>query len=105
MLTQTFHMKKLSKMKDDELPKVVYTKLGSSRPKLRKCGTSKTPFGTWDKGCIKIDPRQEPSEMIDTLVHEILHEAQPEITEEGIERISNLISKTLWREGYRKVEI
>jgi hypothetical protein len=43
--------------------------------------------------------------MIDTLVHEILHEAQPEITEEGIERISNLISKTLWREGYRKVEI
>jgi hypothetical protein len=105
MLTQTFHMKKLSKIKDEELPKVVYTKLGSSRPKIRKCGTSKTPFGTWDKGCIKIDPRQEPSEMMDTLVHEILHEAQPEITEEGIERIANLISDILWREGYRKVEI
>lgn len=89
----------------DKLPKVVYVKLGSSRPKLQKNGQSRTPFGEWSEGMIKIDPRQEPFEMLDTIVHEILHEAQPEINEEGIERISNLISKVLWREGYRKVEI
>lgn len=88
-----------------DLPKVVYVKLGSSRPRLQKNGKSKTPFGTWDKGLIKIDPRQEPSEMLDTLVHELLHEAQPEITEEGIERISEMVSAVLWREGYRKIVI
>ncbi len=88
-----------------ELPKVIYVNLGKGRPKVGKNGMSRTPFGTWDKGLIKIDPRQAPDEMLDTLIHEILHEAQPEITEEGIERISNLISDTLWREGYRKTII
>jgi hypothetical protein len=86
-----------------ELPKVVYGKLGSSRPRNGN-KPSRTPFGTWDKGLIKIDPRQEPQEMLDTIVHEVLHEAQPEINEEGIERISNLISAVLWREGYRKTD-
>jgi hypothetical protein len=86
-----------------ELPKVVYVKLGSSRPRYGN-KPSRTPFGTWDKGLIKIDPRQEPQEMLDTIVHEVLHEAQPEINEEGIERISNLISAVLWREGYRKTD-
>jgi hypothetical protein len=106
ILAQTNHTTLYYKMADKvNLPKVVYAKLGSSRPKLQKNGKSKTPFGIWSDGIIKVDPRQEPSEMLDTLVHEILHEAQPEITEEGIERISEMISAVLWREGYRKVEI
>lgn len=92
--------------KSDGLPEVVYKNLGSSRPSHEK--GARTPFGLWTKGRagspgkITVDPRQSAYEMLDTLVHESLHEAQPEITEEGIVRISRLISKILWREGYRK---
>ena len=95
----------MSKDKPSELPKVIYTNLGRSRPKLEKNGLSKTSFGTWDKGVLKIDPRQEPKEMLDTIVHEILHEGLPELNEEGVERVSNLISEVLWREGYRKTQL
>lgn len=92
--------------RQDDLPEVIYKNLGSSRPSHEK--GARTPFGLWRKGRagssgkITVDPRQSPYEMLDTLVHESLHEAQPEITEEGIVRISRLISKVLWREGYRK---
>ena len=85
------------------LPKIVYIKLGRNKP-THKNGC-KTPFGVWIDGLIKVDPRQDAYEMLDTIIHEVLHEAQPEISEEGIERISNLLSATLWREGYRKTDI
>ena len=89
----------------DGLPTVSYRNLGTGRPSHKK--RSRTPFGIWKEGSageagkIVIDPRQTPYEMLDTLIHESLHEAQPEITEEGICRISRLLSKILWREGCR----
>lgn len=92
--------------KDVSLPEVVYKNLGSSRPSHKK--NSRTPFGLWKMGRkgkagkILCDPRQSEYELLDTLIHETLHEAQPEITEEGIERISRLLSRLLWREGFRK---
>lgn len=92
--------------KDDDLPEVLYQNLGSGRPSHKK--NARTPFGLWKAGRagkagkIICDPRQSDYELLDTLIHESLHEAQPEITEEGIVRISRLISRILWREGYRK---
>lgn len=92
--------------KQPRLPKIVYEKLGSSRPSHKK--GARTPFGIWKEGKgglpgkIVVDPRQSDYEMMDTLVHEVLHEAQPEITEDGIVRVSRLISRVLWKEGYRK---
>lgn len=92
--------------RSDGLPEVVYKRLGSSRPSHEK--GARTPFGLWKAGRagfpgkITVDPRQSPYELMDTLIHESLHEAQPEITEEGIVRVSRLISKILWKEGYRK---
>lgn len=94
----------MKKRNDSNLPKIVYTKLGKEIPTHKK--DCKTPFGIWcGNGKIKIDPRQDAYEMLDTIIHESMHEAQPEINEEGIERISNLISAILWREGYRKTDI
>ena len=83
-------------------PKVVYTKLGRQRPGNGKKGISRTPYGLWERGLIKIDPRQSESELLDTLIHELLHEGLEELTEEGVERVALLVSGVLWREGYRK---
>jgi len=86
----------------NSLPKVIYVKLGRTKPERLKDGYSRTDFGQWQKGLIKIDPRQNAQEMLDTIVHEVLHEALEELTEEGVERVSGMLSAVLWREGYRK---
>ena len=92
--------------KDKALPIITYKNLGSCRPAHKK--GARTPFGIWNKGKpgepgrIVIDPRQTRYELMDTIIHECLHEAQPEITEDGIVRISKLISRVLWKEGYRQ---
>ena len=96
------------KTKNNDLPTLVYRRLGVGRPSHKK--GARTPFGIWTQGKdglagrIEIDPRQSPYEMLDTICHEVMHEAQPEITEDGIERISRLLSRVLWQEGYRRVE-
>jgi hypothetical protein len=92
--------------RDKALPIITYKNLGKGRPSHKK--RARTPFGIWTQGNtntpgrIVIDPRQTEYEMMDTIIHECLHETQPEITEDGIVRISKLISRVLWKEGYRQ---
>lgn len=91
--------------KENKLPVVVYQKLGKAIPSHKQ--DCRTPFGKWVEGdpCrILIDPRQDRREMLDTIIHEVLHEALKETTEEGVVRISALVSEILWREGYRQIE-
>lgn len=80
--------------------KVVFEELGDKAPTYR----NSTNFGELDTktGVVYIDPRQPPSEMLDTFVHEFLHVACPHMSEERVERAATIIAKNLWAQGYRK---
>lgn len=94
-------------------PKIIYKPLGRKKPKHLRCtcGASKgTDFGRWKGtisfkpagGTIFIDPRQSPKEQANTLLHELLHDAMPQLDEMAITWIADHIAESLWAEGYRK---
>ncbi len=56
------------------------------------------------KHIIEIDPRQYPSEYLDTLIHEALHELLPHKPEAFILKAASSIAKLLWRLGYRRIK-
>jgi hypothetical protein len=57
----------------------------------------------YQSGRIIIDPRQLPEDYLDTLVHELIHVGAPEFSEKKTEKLANLISKGLWKWGYRRI--
>jgi hypothetical protein len=50
---------------------------------------------------ITIDPRQTGLTVLDTLLHEYLHAAQPDLSELAVEEIATGAAKMLWDLGYR----
>jgi hypothetical protein len=56
-------------------------------------------------GKIELDPRQDAREYAKTLLHELLHEAMPYLDELEVIRVENIIAKSLWEQGYRKVSL
>jgi len=46
--------------------------------------------------------RQGQQEMLDTLIHEAMHAARPEIDEEAVATASRDIARLLWNLGYRR---
>lgn len=52
---------------------------------------------------IEIDPRQTERERLDTLIHEVLHLAKPDLAEDEVIRVANILSKQVWKCGYRRV--
>ena len=52
---------------------------------------------------LEIDPRQPPKEYLDTLIHETLHLAQPELDEKTVSDVATFITRVLWRQNYRRV--
>lgn len=80
-------------------PRVITARLGKKAPG----GQSHTPFGIVSSdGNVYIDPRQCESELLDTLVHEMLHIAYPRMSEANVRRGSRTVSNVLWRKGYRR---
>lgn len=79
---------------------VKFKKLGKARPAGKKYGT---PFGICNKqtGTITIDPRQPADEMMDTIIHEVLHYTYPFLEEDSILVGGTAISSLLWKLGYR----
>ena len=45
---------------------------------------------------IVIDPRLEGVELLDTLIHELLHHALPDLDEAPVERTATFIANSLW---------
>lgn len=76
-------------------------------PKLPRIRERKLPGAAlgyaYSDGLIEIDPRQPAREYLDTLVHESLHLAFPELGEAEIDKSARFISTILWRQNYRKV--
>jgi len=83
------------------LPKIVEKKLG------RHCGNQfKRIFGQYHPGRwpkIEIDPRQTERERLDTLLHEGLHDAYPDLDEPAIKRGARILQRLLRKQGYRRV--
>lgn len=70
-----------------------------------KLGREKAVGQTYFDGEIQIDPRQSPKERMDTIIHETLHTICSEFSEEQVITISNILSNTLWKDGYRRIEM
>lgn len=84
----------MSKPSKPKLPKVVETKLGRHKA-----------HGLHWPGEIHIDPRLEPKRRLVVMIHEFMHERQPEWTEEKVEVESEAFGKFLWSHGYRRVDL
>lgn len=52
---------------------------------------------------VEIDPRQGERERLDTLIHEVLHLAKPDLIEDEVIRMANILSKQVWKCGYRRI--
>ena len=84
-------------------PNFTFRKLGRVKPS--HAPNCKTPFGYVWKGWgdIHIDPRQPEHEMIDTVVHELLHDCLPFLDENTVETNATKIAEAMWRIGYRRI--
>lgn len=90
-------------------PKIVYRRLGKEPPKSCKCHCPHTDYGRWKgdikfrpaNGVISVDPRQPDEELLDTLIHELMHDAAPFLEEFAVCHYASHIAEALWREGWR----
>lgn len=46
---------------------------------------------------------QKPIDLMDTIIHEILHAVRPELSEEAVLDTATTIAKALWKLNYRKI--
>ena len=69
----------------------------------RKLGSENALGQAWGN-TIEIDPRQNPKERMDSVVHETLHCVDPDLSEETVIEMAAILTKTLWKDGYRRVE-
>lgn len=59
-----------------------------------------------DKKLIEIDPRHRTNKSyMDTLIHEALHIALPEMSETRVKKVTRIIRDVMWDAGYRKVNL
>lgn len=71
----------------------------------RKLGRERAYGLFWNKKqAIEIDPRLSARKYLYVLIHELLHHAQQELTEEGVIRVAKLVSKGVWQQGYRRIQ-
>lgn len=57
----------------------------------------------WDDNLIELDPRQKPKEYLNTLIHELIHLAFPDMPETKVRKGANLVAHHVWKQKYRKV--
>jgi hypothetical protein len=64
----------------------------------------KTTFGQCDTSTneIWIHPAQPESEILDSLIHEAIHLAYPNMSEKRVIKGANIISDILWSQKYRR---
>jgi len=74
--------------------KVIYKKLGREQAH----GIAESD------GIIYIDPRLRGRKELEILIHETYHLLEPEDSEEEVIEKSVILTKLLWKMGYRKVD-
>ena len=76
--------------------KVIWRKLG----KEKAWGQA-----TIGEGLVEIDPRLGAKRQLETLCHEVTHLCHPGMTEAEVDRTGKMISRVLWSENYRRVDM
>lgn len=61
-------------------------------------------WGDADDYPLRIDARLKGKKELEIYIHESLHYLFPKLTEDEVVKKSILLTKTLWHEGYRKVD-
>ena len=77
-------------------PKVVERKLGRENALGQM---------NYTDNIIDIDPRQDPKDYMNTLIHEKLHHLAPSWSETKVEWWANRLAKFLWEQNYRKTNL
>lgn len=57
----------------------------------------------YSKPEIWVKRTQKPLDLMDTVIHEVLHAVRPELSEEAVLDTATTIAKALWKLNYRKV--
>jgi hypothetical protein len=57
---------------------------------------------TTSKPEIWVKRTQKPIDLMDTIIHEVLHAVRPELSEEAVLDTATTIAKVLWKFNYRK---
>jgi len=73
--------------------KVIHGKFGRERA-----------WGMAEGHTIWLDKRLRGRRRLEITLHELVHLLYPEETEENVDAAGKLLSKVLWKEGWRKVE-
>lgn len=55
----------------------------------------------YEKGEIRVRPTLSSFETLETLLHEMLHAAHPDLDEKPVTETAHDIARVLWRLGYR----
>lgn len=71
----------------------------------RKLGQERAWGIATEPNLIELDSRLKGSRRLVYLLHESLHLAKWELSEEEVRRISVTVGEVLWRDGYRKVNL
>ena len=53
-------------------------------------------------GCIEIEKRQSPKNIMDTEIHEWIHMNYPEMPEQSVLKMATDLTHFLWKRKYRK---
>jgi len=73
--------------------KVIHGKFGRERA-----------WGMAEGHTIWLDKRLRGKRRLEITLHELVHLLYPEESEENVDAAGKLLSRVLWKEGYRKVE-
>ena len=72
--------------------------------KERKLGRERAAGQAFtEEGLIEIDPRLKPRQWLSTLIHEAVHMAFPEASEDRVAKAERLITRILWRANLRRI--
>jgi hypothetical protein len=80
-------------------------------PKISYCKLPPDTLGEWRApkgihpavpGTIAIDARLKGKLKMEVLIHELLHEFHPDLSEESVELTGNLIAEALHQQGFRE---
>jgi hypothetical protein len=70
----------------------------------RKLGREKAHGLASKDGVIEIDERLKGKKHLEILIHELLHCQNPRSSEATIVKNSVMLTRILWKEGYRRVD-
>lgn len=82
------------KRRKRDMPKIKHRKLRRERA---------LGLYTYANRLIEIDPRLKAYTFLDTLIHELLHDSFPDMSEHRVTMVARRIKRGVWEAGYRRI--